>query len=108
MPTIDIFGNQPSVVNPRKTFFYHPLVLSMAKLSLAVISNYSHVAELEDALILMGKCATAAGRAIVDCISRGDVRFRANTERFQGSVPLLPQLCPLSVPKGGGGMWGTF
>ena len=39
-------------------------------------------------------------------ISLGDVRFRANTERFQGSVPLLPHLCPLSVPKGGGGYVG--
>ena len=25
----------------------------------------------------------------------------ANTERFQGSDPLLPHLCPLSVPKVG-------
>ena len=25
----------------------------------------------------------------------------ANTERFQGSVPLLPHLYPLSVPLGG-------
>ena len=28
-------------------------------------------------------------------------------EHFQGSVPLLPHLCPLSVPLGGG-MWGMF
>ena len=35
------------------------------------------------------------------CISLWDVRFGANTERFQGSVPLSPHLCPLSVPKGG-------
>ena len=41
-------------------------------------------------------------------ISLRDVRFGANTERCLGSVPLLPHLCPLSVPKGGGGMWGIF
>ena len=40
------------------------------------------------------------------CISLGDIRFCANTERFQGSVTLLPHLCPLSVPKGGGGYVG--
>ena len=34
-------------------------------------------------------------------ISLRDVESRANTERFQGSVPLLPHLCPLSVLKGG-------
>ena len=33
-------------------------------------------------------------------ISLGDVRFHANTECFQGSVPLLPHLCPLSVAGG--------
>ena len=27
---------------------------------------------------------------------------------FWGSVPLLPHLCALSVPYGGGGMWGIF
>ena len=31
----------------------------------------------------------------------GDTAFHANTERFQGLVPLLPHLCPLSVPKVG-------
>ena len=34
-------------------------------------------------------------------ISLWDTVFGANTERFQGLVPLLPHLCPLSVPKGG-------
>ena len=34
-------------------------------------------------------------------ISLGAVVFHANTERFQGLVPLLLHLCPLSVPKGG-------
>ena len=43
------------------------------------------------------------------CISLWDTAFGANTERFQGLVPLLPHLCPLSVPKGGGGgMWGIL
>ena len=37
------------------------------------------------------------------CISLGVVAFHANTERFQGLVPLLLHLFPLSVPKGGGG-----
>ena len=41
-------------------------------------------------------------------ISLGDTGFHANTECFQGLVPLLPHLRPLSVPKGGGGMWGIF
>ena len=36
-----------------------------------------------------------------------DTAFHANTERFQGLVPLLPQLCSLECPKGGG-MWGIF
>ena len=36
-------------------------------------------------------------------ISLRDVGFHANTEGFQGSVPLLPHLCPLSVLKRGGG-----
>ena len=40
-------------------------------------------------------------------ISLWDTAFGANTERFQGFLPLLPHLCPLSVPKGGG-MWGIF
>ena len=40
-------------------------------------------------------------------ISLGDGEEYANTERFQGSPRLLPRLCPLSVPKGGG-MWGIF
>ena len=31
----------------------------------------------------------------------------ANFVHFRGSQPLLPHLCPLSVPKGGG-MWGIF
>ena len=35
------------------------------------------------------------------CISLWDVTFHANTERFRGSVPLLPHLCPLSVPEVG-------
>ena len=39
---------------------------------------------------------------IVAMISLGVFAFHANTERFQGLVPLLPHLCPLSVPKGGG------
>ena len=47
-----------------------------------------------------------SGVALTECISFGDVQFRANTERFQGWVPLLPHLFPLSVPKGG--MWGVF
>ena len=34
------------------------------------------------------------------------VGFYANTERFQGLVPLLPYLCPLSVPRGRGGYVG--
>ena len=34
-------------------------------------------------------------------ISLRDIRFGANTERFQGLVPLSPHLCPLSVPKEG-------
>ena len=34
-------------------------------------------------------------------ISLGDIRFHANTERFQGLVPLWPHLCPLSVRLGG-------
>ena len=34
-------------------------------------------------------------------ISLWDGQEHANTERFQGSVPSLPRLCPLSVPKGG-------
>ena len=34
-------------------------------------------------------------------ISLWDVTFHANTERFRGSVPLLPHLCPLSVPEVG-------
>ena len=33
--------------------------------------------------------------------SLGDVRFHANTERFQGLVPLWSHLCPLSVRLGG-------
>ena len=39
-------------------------------------------------------------------ISLGDTGFHANTECFQGLVPLLPHLRPLSVPKGGGGYVG--
>ena len=35
-------------------------------------------------------------------ISLWDIRNGANTERFQGSVLLLPHFCLLSVPKGGG------
>ena len=34
-------------------------------------------------------------------ISVWDTGFHANTERFQGLVPFLPHLCPLTVPKGG-------
>ena len=34
-------------------------------------------------------------------MSLGDIRFHANTERFQGLVPLWPHLCPLSVRLGG-------
>ena len=34
-------------------------------------------------------------------ISVWDVWNGADTERFQGSVPLLPHLCLLSVRKGG-------
>ena len=34
-------------------------------------------------------------------ISLWDGTDHANTERFQGSDPLLPHLCPLSVPKVG-------
>ena len=34
-------------------------------------------------------------------ISLWDVRFHANTERFQGLVPLWSHLCPLSVRLGG-------
>ena len=41
-------------------------------------------------------------------ISLGVVAFHANTERFQGLVPLLLHLCPLSVPKGGGGVCGVY
>ena len=37
----------------------------------------------------------------------GDVSFPANSERFPGSLPLLPDLCPVSVPEGGG-IWGIF
>ena len=40
-------------------------------------------------------------------ISLGVDTFPANTERFQGLVPLWPHLCSLSVPNGGG-MWGIF
>ena len=36
-------------------------------------------------------------------ISLWDNNITANTERFQGLVPLLPRFCPLSVPNGGGG-----
>ena len=36
-------------------------------------------------------------------ISLEVVGFYARTERFQGLVPLLPHLCPVSVPRGGGG-----
>ena len=39
--------------------------------------------------------------AVGQCISLGDVRFHANTERFQGLVPLWSHLCPLSVRLGG-------
>ena len=42
-------------------------------------------------------CQTISGCSI----SLWDTAFGANTERFQGLVPLLPHLCPLSVPKGG-------
>ena len=38
--------------------------------------------------------------------SYGVVAFHANMEFFQGLVPLLPHLCPLSVPQGGGGVYG--
>ena len=41
-------------------------------------------------------------------LSLWDGTDHANTESFQGSDPLLPHLCPLSVPKVGRGMWGTF
>ena len=34
-------------------------------------------------------------------ISLWDTAFGANAERFQGLVPLLPHLCPLSVPEVG-------
>ena len=36
-------------------------------------------------------------------IALWDVQFHANTERFQGLVPLWSHLCPLSVQLGGGG-----
>ena len=39
--------------------------------------------------------------ACLCCISLWDVTFHANTERFRGLVPLLPHLCPLSVPEVG-------
>ena len=32
-------------------------------------------------------------------ISLGVDKFPANTERFQGLVPLLTHLCPLTVPE---------
>ena len=38
-----------------------------------------------------------AGTVAADDISLGDGTDYANTERFQGSVPLLPDLCSLSV-----------
>ena len=54
-------------------------------------------------------CILDKRRGGVQHISLGDGGDYANTERFQGSVPLLLRLCPLSVPEGGGGgMWGTF
>ena len=34
-------------------------------------------------------------------LSLWDTAFGANTKRFEGLVPLLPHLCPLSIPKGG-------
>ena len=40
-------------------------------------------------------------------ISLGIGAESANFVRFRGSLPLLPHLCPLSVPYGGG-MWGIF
>ena len=39
--------------------------------------------------------------AVRQRISLWDVRFHANTERFQGLVPLWSHLCPLSVRLGG-------
>ena len=42
---------------------------------------------------------------VVALIALGDVGFHANTERFRGSVPVLPHLRPPCVP---GGMWGRF
>ena len=39
-------------------------------------------------------------------LSLWDVRFHANTERFQGLVPLWSHLCPLSVQLGG--VCGTY
>ena len=40
-------------------------------------------------------------------VSLGDDAVCANFVGFRGSVPLLPHLCPLSVPEGGD-MWGIF
>ena len=45
---------------------------------------------------------TSAHAGAPESISLWDTAFGVNTERFQGLVPLLPHLCPLSVPKGGG------
>ena len=42
------------------------------------------------------------------CISLRDTGFHANTERFQGLVPFLPHLCPLTVPKGTNGVCGVY
>ena len=45
--------------------------------------------------------------AFLFCISLCDVADCANSVGFRGSVPLLPYLCPLSVPEVWG-MWGIF
>ena len=49
------------------------------------------------------QCQLLYGGGVVvwSAISLGDVRFHANTERFQGLVPLWSHLCPLSVRLGG-------
>ena len=51
-----------------------------------------------------GGCFVCAHFVCV-CISLWDVQLHANTERFQGLVPLWSHLCPLSVQLGGGLGW---
>ena len=40
-------------------------------------------------------------RQRLECISLGDVDNCTNSVGFRGSLPLLPHLCPLSVPEVG-------